>query len=1119
MASLAVPASAGVATVAAPTALMPFAAGTPGTPQPGVEVYAEDFENTGSAPISLSNYIGAGSLAQGYTADAVWLTNCNGVVISQLAPSGPTDVTAGGCLPGSVNSVKGLAGALGTFAGNDPATNHAVTAYTQAPDPGADMVQLQTTKPITVMPNRFYSFSVDAAAFNCNGNPHPLLNFKLLDGGDIASPITSAPIDVCDRKQDTIGGAAVGRFYADAPILFAGTSLRVQMTNSQGSSTGNDAAVDNLRVIDATPQLDKSFASGPHVPGAPATLTFTVTNTDELGAKPGLSFTDNLPAGLMVATPNGASTTCGAGSVTAPAGGTSVSIAGGLDAGDASCTATVNVTATSAGIFTNGPANISGAVGVSLPANASTSFAFPTPAITGPVNGATVGSTAPISGTGGLPGAPIKIVDNGGNTVCSTTVAADGTYSCTPTTPLPAGANTLTPVQTNTDGTPSTGSPVNVTVTKTPAITGPVDGATVGSQAPIKGTGEPGAPIKILDKGGKTVCSTIIAADGTYSCTPTTPLPAGANTLTPVQTNPDNSTTTGAPVNVVVAQTPAITGPVDGATVGNQAPISGTGLPGAPITIKDNGGNTVCSTMVAADGTFACTPTTPLPAGANALTPIQTNPDGSSTTGIPVNVVVAPAPAITGPKDGDTIGNQAPISGTGLPGAPITIKDKGGSTVCSTVVAADGTFSCMPTTPLPAGANALTPVQSNPDGTTTAGAAVNVAVAPTPAITGPVDGATVGPQTPISGTGLPGAPITVKDKDGNTVCSTVVATDATFSCTPMAPLPAGPNTLTPVQTNPDNTTTIGAPVNVTVTKDPAISGPKDGDTVGSTAPISGTGQPGAPVKILDKDGNTVCSTTVAADGTYTCVPAKPLPAGANTLTPVQTNPDGTTTAGTPVNVTVTKDPAIAGPKNGDVLGPQAPIAGTGEPGAPIKIVDKDGTTVCETVVGADGKFSCTPTKPLLAGANTLTPVQTNPDGSTSAGAPISITVVPTPDIAKQGNGNGRSINGSGQPGAHVKILDNDGNTVCETTVGADGKYSCTPSKPLPAGVNKLTIVQTNPDGSTSINGPFDITVTNDGDLATTGASVAAPLGIAGGLLLIGGILTFVRLRRRNEVDA
>ncbi|WP_219816617.1 hypothetical protein, partial [Arthrobacter sp. Y81] len=129
---------------------------------------------------------------------------------------------------------------------------------------------------------------------------------------------------------------------------------------------------------------------------------------------------------------------------------------------------------------------------MSLPANASTSFAFPTPAITGPVNGATVGSTAPISGTGGLPGAPIKIVDNGGNTVCSTVVATDATFSCTPMAPLPAGPNTLTPVQTNPDNTTTIGAPVNVTVTKDPAISGPKDGDTVGSTAPISGTGQPG---------------------------------------------------------------------------------------------------------------------------------------------------------------------------------------------------------------------------------------------------------------------------------------------------------------------------------------------------------------------------------------------------------------------------------------------------------------------------------------------------------------------------------------------------------------------------------------------------------------------------------------------------
>ncbi|MET0448686.1 MAG: hypothetical protein ABW004_09775, partial [Aeromicrobium sp.] len=128
---------------------------------------------------------------------------------------------------------------------------------------------------------------------------------------------------------------------------------------------GNAFAVDNLRLLDATPSLDVSFAASSVPAGTASTLTYTITNTTELAAKPDWSFTNTLPAGLTVAPTPAVGGTCtnvtgAAFTVTAAAGASSVSAVGGdLAAGATSCTVTVNVVSTTVGSYTVGPANIS----------------------------------------------------------------------------------------------------------------------------------------------------------------------------------------------------------------------------------------------------------------------------------------------------------------------------------------------------------------------------------------------------------------------------------------------------------------------------------------------------------------------------------------------------------------------------------------------------------------------------------------------------------------------------------------------------------------------------------------------------------------------------------------
>ena len=98
------------------------------------------------------------------------------------------------------------------------------------------------------------------------------------------------------------------------------------------------------------PTGSKAFVPSPAIAGDPVTLTITLTNPNAGATMPLTSFTDTLPAGMVVANPAGASTSCsGVGFVNgalspAPApNDTSVTLAGGTIGRSGTCTISVKV--------------------------------------------------------------------------------------------------------------------------------------------------------------------------------------------------------------------------------------------------------------------------------------------------------------------------------------------------------------------------------------------------------------------------------------------------------------------------------------------------------------------------------------------------------------------------------------------------------------------------------------------------------------------------------------------------------------------------------------------------------------------------------------------------------
>jgi arabinogalactan endo-1,4-beta-galactosidase len=99
--------------------------------------------------------------------------------------------------------------------------------------------------------------------------------------------------------------------------------------------------------------ISKSFAAASVQINGSTSLTFTLSNANSGSSLSEVGFTDALPAGLVVSTPNGLSGTCGAGTITATAGSASVSLIGATLTASSACNFTVNVTATSTGMQNN----------------------------------------------------------------------------------------------------------------------------------------------------------------------------------------------------------------------------------------------------------------------------------------------------------------------------------------------------------------------------------------------------------------------------------------------------------------------------------------------------------------------------------------------------------------------------------------------------------------------------------------------------------------------------------------------------------------------------------------------------------------------------------------------
>ncbi len=683
----------------------------------------------------------------------------------------------------------------------------------------------------------------------------------------------------------------------------------------------------------------------------------------------------------------------------------------------------------------------------------------------------------------GETGAAITVTGPGGAVLGNAVVTAAGSWSVVLAAPQING-EVLTASQRDVAGNPSlpaTATAPDFVAPAAPAGIVSPDGATV------IGTGEAGARIVITDPAGAPIGVATVAADGSFSAALNVRQVDG-QVLGIVQTDP-----AGNPSPPASATAPDLTAPAApaGTVAGDGGSVTGTGEPGARITVTAPGGAVIGTATVAGDGSFTA-PLTPAQRNGETLGLAQADPANNPSPQVAVvapDLVVPVAPTATIAPDGTS------VSGTGQAGATVTVTGAGGAAVGSAIVGGDGNYAV-----------ALTPVQNNGQALSVtqadaAGASPSIPltapdlVAPAaPTGTVSADGATV------TGRGEAGARVTITTAGGVSLGSADVAADGTYSVT-LGTSQRNGEVLGVVQAD-----AVGNRSPVTPAVAPDLTAP--GAPVATVAPngtlVTGTGEPGATVVVRDATTAVVGTAVVTAGGGYVVTLAAPVLNG-EVLTVTQRDPAGNLSAATTAIGPDTTAPNIP---TAVISGDGAVVSGTGVAGSTITVRDPDGTAIGTALVAGDGSYAATLT-PAQRDGELLSVTQADAGNNISPAVPVLAPDLTAPAApAAIISADGTVVSGTGEPGAQVRVT-GPGNVALGTAeVGANGSYVVTLT-PAQANGQPLVVVQADDAGNVSLPAavtapditppaaPAALAVTADGGVVTGTGEPGARVEVRG----------------------
>jgi hypothetical protein len=690
-------------------------------------------------------------------------------------------------------------------------------------------------------------------------------------------------------------------------------------------------------------------------------------------------------------------------------------------------------------------------------------------------------TTVTLQGTGDV-GDTVSIYD-GGTVVATGVVGADGTWTIVVLLTT-TGTHYLVARQTVNEVphrglTSDASNGVTVVVypdaprivgNSTPAVT------TWWTPVTVSGTGDPGDDVTLYD-GSHRIATTTVAADGTWAVTVN--LSVGEHDLAATQTAPGRLTSDlGDTWTLRVYAPPSAPSISVGSRPTPLLTVGGRGIAGGTVSVYE-GGTLLGTAVVGAGGSWSLALT--LGIGSHTLIAKQTvqfepgivgtsGGDSTSFTVYPTApaILASTLPAVT------TSSAAVTVSGTGDPGDSVTLYD-GSRSVGTTTVAGDGTWSL--TVNLGVGGHALSATQTAPGRLTSdrSDARGVTVYAPPAAPSISAGGSRQTTQVTLTGTGVPGATVTVTE--GTATWTTTVAANGAWTLTVTRPI--GAHTLTARQTvqfEPGIVGTSGsASTSFTVYPDaPTLAAPAIATTATSVT-VSGTGAAGSTIALYD--GSTKIATlTVAADGTWSYTAT--FAAGTHAFTATQTTSGATSDRSTAATLAVYAPPPAPTVSTPTTQSGTLTLGGSGVAGDTIVVTE--GAASWTTTVAANGRWSLA-LDGLAFGSHTFALRQVEPNTGQKSGT-VSTTVnlvdAPAPPsitVSAPGHGFYATVTVSGTGSAGETITLYDGSSAVKTvTVGASGTWST--SVGLWYGGHSLSATRT-VAGVTSEHGPaFSVVV-------------------------------------------